>query len=92
MLKKHADDFEMDPTKDYVVDCENSKTFLQEISVKALGPVKESILPLQKSEAENVKERREKFILKVKQYRMEFMANLPYNTSSSNQDVINNSY
>ena len=46
MLKKHADDFEMDPTKDFVVETENSKTFLHEVSVKALGPVKESILPL----------------------------------------------
>ena len=46
MLKKHVDDFEMDPTKDFVVETENSKTFLHEVSVKALGPVKESILPL----------------------------------------------
>ena len=46
MLKQGADDFDMDPTKDYVVETENSKTFLHEVSVKALGPVKESILPL----------------------------------------------
>jgi hypothetical protein len=78
MLKKHADDFEMDPTKDYVVECENAKTFLNEVSIKALGPVKENILPLQKSEAENVKERRERFILKVKTYRKDFMEALPY--------------
>ena len=80
MLKKHADDFEMDANVDYIVKCENSKTFLNEVAEKALGPVKESILPLQKSEAENVKERRERFILKVATFRKDFMEALPYHT------------
>ena len=80
MLKKHADDFEMDANVDFVVKIENSKTFLNEVAEKALGTVKESILPLQKSEAENVKDRREKFKSKTLQFRMDFMSNLPYHT------------
>ena len=92
MLKKHADNFEMDPTKDYIVECENSKTFLNEVSEKALGPVKESILPLQKSESDNVKIRREHFILKVKTYRKDFMEALPYHTQNSSPEIVNAAY
>lgn len=92
MLKKHADDFEMDANVDYIVKCENSKTFLNEVAEKALGPVKESILPLQKSEAENVKERRERFILKVATFRKDFMEALPYHTQKSSPDTINDAY
>lgn len=42
LLKKHQ--VKMD--EDFLVKLENSKTALAEVSEKALGPVKESILPL----------------------------------------------
>jgi len=42
LLKKHQVKME----DDYLVKLENSKTALIEVSEKALGPVKEAILPL----------------------------------------------
>lgn len=41
--------------EDFLVKLENSKTALAEVSEKALGPVKETILPLQNEEAGNIK-------------------------------------
>lgn len=41
--------------EDFLVKLENSKTALVEVSEKALGPVKEAILPLQNQEAGNIK-------------------------------------
>jgi hypothetical protein len=43
LLKKHQ--LKMD--EDFLVKLENSKTHLVDVSEKALGPVKEQILPLQ---------------------------------------------
>lgn len=91
LLKKHQEHINLGE-EDYIVRCENTKSQLTEVSERALGPVKESILPLQKSEAENVKERRERFMLKVKEYRLEFKDNLPYSTRNSNADIINGAY
>ena len=42
LLKKHQ--LKMD--EDYLVKLENSKTTLIDVSEKALGPIKEAILPL----------------------------------------------
>jgi len=42
LLKKHQ--IKMD--EDYLVKLENAKTDLNEVSERALGPVKETILPL----------------------------------------------
>ena len=54
--------------------------------------VKESILPLQKMEGDNVKERREKFLLEVKNFRFEFVNNVPRDTQQSSPEIINNAY
>jgi len=43
LLKKH----QLKMEEDFLVKLENSKTALVEVSEKALGPVKEAILPLQ---------------------------------------------
>lgn len=76
LLKKHA--VKMD--EDYLVKLENCKTTLVDVSEKALGPVKEAILPLQNKEATNIKDRLRKFEIKVAEFRQDFQANLPYNT------------
>lgn len=91
MLKKHAENFEMENV-DYIVKCETAKTFLNEVSEKALGPVKESILPLQKEEGKNVQERRKFFVQKVLKFRGEFMTELPYHTQHSSLEIINGAY
>lgn len=51
LLKKHQVKME----EDFLVKLENSKTQLVEVSERALGPVKEAILPLQNQEAGNIK-------------------------------------
>jgi hypothetical protein len=61
LLKKHQ--LKMD--EDYLVKLENSKTALIDVSEKALGPIKEAILPLQTQEASNIKDRLRKFDIKV---------------------------
>jgi hypothetical protein len=53
LLKKHQ--LKMDV--DYLVGLENSKTALVEVSEKALGSVKESILNMQKQEAASLKDK-----------------------------------
>jgi hypothetical protein len=68
LLKKHQIKMETD----YLVKLENSKTSLIEISERALGPVKEAILPLQNQEAGNIKERLRKFEIKVGEFRLKF--------------------
>ena len=68
LLKKHQ--LKMDV--DYIVGLENSKTALGEVTQKALGPVKEAILPLQTAEAGNIKDRLRKFDIRVREYRQEF--------------------
>jgi hypothetical protein len=47
--------------EDFLVVLETSKSGLKDVAEKALGPVKESILPLQNSEAENIKGRLARF-------------------------------
>src|SRR3569833_1213889 len=65
LLKKHQ--VKMD--EDFLVKLENSKTALIEVSEKALGPVKEAILPLQNQEAGNIKKQLSDFARKVNKYR-----------------------
>lgn len=88
LLKKHQ--LKMD--EDYLVKLENSKTALIDVSERALGPIKEAILPLQTQEASNIKDRLRKFEIKVQEYRMEFQNGCPYNISKSSPDIINKAY
>ena len=66
LLKKHQ--VKMD--EDFLVKLENSKTQLIEISEKALGPVKEAILPLQNQEAGNIKITLSDFAKKINEFRI----------------------
>jgi len=68
LLKKHQ--FKMD--EDFLVKLENSKTSLVDVSEKAMGPVKEQILPLQNQEAGNIKQRLSKFNVSVQEFRIDF--------------------
>jgi hypothetical protein len=68
LLKKHGVKME----EDFLVKLENCKTSLVEVSERALGPVKEAILPLQNQEAGNIKKKLHEFIKKVAEYRMKF--------------------
>jgi len=61
LLKKHQ--VKMD--EDYLVLIENNKNQLIDVSEKALGPVKEAILPLQNQEAQNIKGRLARFSVEV---------------------------
>ena len=78
--------------EDYLVKLENCKTTLVDVSEKALGPVKEAILPLQSKEAANIKDRLRKFEIKVAEFRMDFQANLPYNLQQTSTEIIATSY
>jgi hypothetical protein len=77
LLKKHRT-MELIDGEDFTVKLENSKTALVEVSERALGPVKEQILPLQTQEASNIKDRLRKFEIKVGEYRMMFQSQCPY--------------
>jgi len=82
LLKKH--NVKMD--EDFLVKLENSKTALVDVSEKALGPVKEAILPLQNKEATNIKDRLRKFEIKVAEFRQDFQKNCPYNIADSSPE------
>ena len=84
LLKKH----QLKMEEDFLVKLENSKTALTDVSLRALGPVKEAILPLQTKEAGNIKDRLRKFDIRVGEYRMDFQAKCPYHVSSSSPEVI----
>lgn len=68
LLKKH----QLKMEEDFLVKLENSKTSLVDVSEKALGPVKEQILPLQNQEAGNIKQRLSLFAVTVQEFRNEF--------------------
>jgi len=87
-LKKHQ--VKMD--EDFLVTLETNKVRLKEISEKALGPVKESILPLQNKEAENIKRRLARFGVVVQEFRIKFQNTLPYHTNQTSPEIINASY
>jgi dynein heavy chain len=88
LLKKHG----VPMQQDYFVALENVRGDLKEVADKALGPVKEAILPLQSKEANNVKDRRRKFQIKVLEYRREFQDNVPFGVPETDEDVIRESY
>lgn len=76
LLKKHQCNFPKD--QDFVIKLENAKSALVEVSEKALGPVKEAILPLQTQEAKAIKQRLVEFSKKVGDFRTDFQQNNPY--------------
>jgi len=78
--------------EDYLVKLENSRTTLQDVSEKALGPVKEAILPLQNQEAGNINDRLRKFNVKVCDYRVEFQSQCPYHVQQSSPEIVSNAY
>jgi len=88
LLKKH--NIKMD--EDFLVKLENNKTALNDVSEKALGPVKESILPLQNKEATNIKDRLRKFEIKVAEFRQDFQNKVPNNVQNSSPETIANAY
>lgn len=71
---------------------ENSRTDLVDTADKALGPVKEQILPLQGKESDNVKTRVRAFQLEVLEFRMEFTQELPYHVEETSPEGIENAY
>jgi dynein heavy chain len=88
LLKKHNVKME----EDFLVKLENNKTALSDVSEKALGPVKEAILPLQNKEATNIKDRLRKFEIKVAEFRQDFQKHCPYNIANSSPEIIEESY
>ena len=88
LLKKHA----VEMKEDYLVELENCKTDLLDVADRALGPTKEAILPLQGKEANNVKDKRRQFQLKVINFRRDFTSNLPYHTTDSSPEIIQDAY
>jgi len=92
LLKKHNVDVNAGQKSDVLVVLENSRTDLLDTSDKALGPIKELILPLQSKESDNVKSRVRQFQIKVLEFREEFRKALPYDIVETNQELINNAY
>lgn len=88
LMKKHQVKME----EDFLVTLETNKSQLKEVSEKALGPVKESILPLQNQEAQNIKGRLARFGVVVQEFRIKFQNTLPYHIPDSSTAIINASY
>lgn len=88
LLKKHGVKME----DDFILKLENCKTTLIEVSEKALGPVKEAILPLQNQEAGNIKKKLSEFLKKVLEFRSKFQISCPYHIDQSSIEIINNAY
>ena len=95
LLKKHADQIEMEKDKDnidYFIKIDTAKTKLIEVNDKAMRQVKEAILPLQKAEGENVKKEKNLFAVKVSAFKVEFGEKVPKGTSYTSPEVINEAY
>jgi dynein heavy chain len=88
LMKKHQ--VKMD--EDFLVTLETNKSQLKDVSEKALGPVKESILPLQNQEAQNIKGRLARFGVIVQEFRIKFQNTLPYHVTDSSPEIINSAY
>ena len=88
LLKKHG----VQPEEDLLLKIENSKTSLVEVSERALGPVKEQILPLQNKEGTNIKKSLEQFSIKVIDFRNEFLSNCPYHIKETSNEIIDEAY
>jgi hypothetical protein len=92
LLKKHGVDVNQGSKTDILVTLENARTDLIDTSDKALGPIKEKILPLQSAESDNVKSRVRQFQIKVLDYRQDFQQALPYSITETSPEVINDAY
>lgn len=88
LMKKHQVKME----EDYLVMLESSKSQLKEVSEKALGPVKESILPLQNMEAQNIKGRLARFGVIVQEFRIKFTNTLPFHVQETSPALIDKAY
>ena len=78
--------------EDYLVKVDGAMTQLTEVSEKALGQVKEAILPLQSQEAGNIKKTLSDFANKVNEFRVKFQQNCPYHVEDSSPAIINAAY
>jgi hypothetical protein len=95
LLKKHQQSMPKEAKmmdEDFLVTLENAKTNLVEVSERALGPTKEAILPLQTAEAKSIKDRLQKFTVKVAEYRYEFQTTCPYHVNGSSPELIEKAY
>jgi hypothetical protein len=92
LFKKHIEYVDMEPNVDYNLKCDTAKTFLIEVSDKAMRQVKEQILPLQKMEGDNVKYNKEVFYSRVLKFRIEFSKELPFHVQQSSMRVIDDAY
>lgn len=63
------------------------KNAIKENSERALGAVKAKILPIQKNEAENIKEAVKGHRVKVEEFRKTFREHLPYHITETAHDV-----
>jgi dynein heavy chain, axonemal len=88
LMKKHQ--VKMD--EDFLVTLETSKSQLKEVSEKALGPVKESILPLQNQEAQNIKGRLARFGVVVQEFRIKFENHVPKHITETTPEIIASAY
>jgi len=88
LMKKHQVKME----EDFLVTLETSKSQLKEVSEKALGPVKESILPLQNQEAQNIKGRLARFGIVVQEFRIKFDNHVPKHITESSPELILSAY
>ena len=90
LLKKHQ--VKMEEGVDYLVILENNKSQLIDVSEKALGPIKEQILPLQNQEAQNIKGRLARFSIEVQEFRIKFQNNCPFHIQDSSPEIIDKAY
>jgi len=77
----------MKSSVDPLVELEMVKNAIKENSERALGAVKAKILPIQKNEAENIKEAVKGHRVKVEEFRKTFREHLPYHITETAHDV-----
>jgi dynein heavy chain len=88
LMKKHQVKME----EDYLVTLETNKSQLKDVAEKALGPVKESILPLQNQEAQNIKGRLARFGVVVQEFRIKFSNTIPKDLLETSPEIIDKAY
>jgi predicted transcriptional regulator len=77
----------MKSSVDPLVELEMVKNAIKENSERALGQVKAKILPIQKNEAENIKEAVRNHRGTVEEFRKKFRDNLPYHVTETAHEV-----
>jgi len=95
LLKKHAENFHLpdkEKEEDFNLRCDTAKITLTEVADKAMRQVKEQILPLQKMEGANIKERKAQFYARVLNFRIEFKKELPFQNEITNKEIISQAY